>query len=169
MTHFRMQQMAENLLIFMFPRRLVFTFQENIPTRLSKTCLPKHFTWRRGPRTFLKTSRNFNSPLDTLTMPSETIFDDWKAFSLFQFSVILGKETVKKNFFLPWAEEEGILNSNCPKNMQSTLCCFNGIFVFFKKKKTSKQNLRPKGFRLCGFTHACEKLRREFGPVHLRY
>lgn len=80
-----------------------------------------------------------------------------------------------KNFFIffkPWAEGEGILNSNCPKNMQSTLCRFNGIFVFFKRKKkkrTSKQNLRPKGFSLCGFTHACEKLRREFGSVHLRY
>lgn len=51
---------------------------------------------------------------------------------------------------MPRAEEEGILNSNCPKNMQSTLCRFNGIFVFFKRKKnrTSKQNLRPKGFGL---------------------
>jgi hypothetical protein len=58
-----------------------------------------------------------------------------KAFNLSQFKVICGKEIVKKNFFLPWAEEEGILNSNCPKNMQSTLCRFNGIFIFLKKKK----------------------------------
>ena len=55
--------------------------------------------------------------------------------------------------------------------MQSTLCRFNGIFVFFKKKqkkknkkKTSKQNLRPKGFSLCGFTHACEKLEKGIWP-----
>ena len=50
--------------------------------------------------------------------------------------------------------------------MWSTLCRFNGIFVFFKKKKkqTSKQNLRPKGFSLCGFTHACEKLEKGIWP-----
>lgn len=43
------------------------------------------------------------------------------------------------------------------------------LFSLKKKKRTSKQDLRPKGFSLCGFTHACEKPRREFGPVHLGY